>query len=227
MSTHSYTFTQVTASNGVKLNAIKTSPNSIYIRYIGASSVPAQSEYGVNGGFFSDSTLLNIAVNNDVPINGGKNDYGSGYQNVSYARGTLVWDAAEGEFSVQVVSSATSLAVLKRNAYWAQGGISMSLRSDRTWKSQAQKEKMPSIDSNANRTALVYNNTKNIWLIVTNTRCTAEEFRTAIKEKIGSGTLVDGIFLDGGGSSQYKVSEGSYNGSDSTPRKVYQMVAIR
>ncbi|MDU7472562.1 MAG: phosphodiester glycosidase family protein [Paenibacillus macerans] len=221
-----YTYAAYTASNGVKLHTIKTSPNNIWINYIGASNVPSQSYYGVNGGYFDPDTgnLLQIALNNDKPVNGTKNDYGSGYENVKVARGTLVWDATESQFSVQIVKSAADLHVIKRTRYWAQGGISMSLNSDSTWASQADKENMQNRTGNAFRTGLVYNNTNNIWLIVTDVKCTAAEFRTAIKEKVGSGTLVNGIFLDGSGSSQMKCKEKKVYGDE---REVYQMVALR
>ncbi|SEG64156.1 hypothetical protein [Paenibacillus sp. UNC499MF] len=63
-----YTFSTVTASNKVKLYAIKTSPKNIYIKSIGASSVVGQTAYGVNGGYFYDGTLLQIAVNNNIPV---------------------------------------------------------------------------------------------------------------------------------------------------------------
>ncbi|GJM74170.1 hypothetical protein HMSSN036_63860 [Paenibacillus macerans] len=221
-----YTYATYTASNGVKLYTIKTSPNNIWIKYIGASNVPEQSSYGVNGGYFirDQDVLLQIAVNNDVPVNGPKDEYGSGYENVKYARGTLVWDATESQFSVQVAKSAADLYVIKRTRYWAQGGISMSLNSDSTWASQADKENMQNRTGQAERTGLVYNNTNNIWLVVTDTLCTAAAFRSAIKEKVGSGTLLNGIFLDGSGSSQMNCKEKQAYGDK---RKVYQMVALR
>jgi len=70
-----YTFSTVTASNGVKLYSIKTSPKNITVKSIGASSVVGQTAYGVNGGYFYDGTLLQIAVNNNVAVapNGSEN----------------------------------------------------------------------------------------------------------------------------------------------------------
>lgn len=222
-----YTFSTVTASNGVKLYAIKTSPKEVYIKWIGPSSVPAQSTYGVNGGFFEGSRLLQIAVNNGNTVAPTGQGTG-GSENVSHARGTLVWDAKYEELSVQVVKTTSELALGNRNSYWAQGGISLKLSSSESvWRTQANKENIQNPDGGACRTAAVYNNTKNLWLVVTDTKTTAAKFRAAILEKIGSGTLVDGIMLDGSGSSQYKVAEGSYSGSDSTPRPVYQMMALR
>ncbi|SDM29742.1 hypothetical protein SAMN05428961_11316 [Paenibacillus sp. OK060] len=222
-----YTFTSYTASNGVVLHTIKTSPSNIVIRHVGATTVPGSGFFGINGGFFNMSTgdLLQIAVNNDVPIKGSKSAYGSGYTNYGdKARGTLVWDLSENEFSVQVVKSAADLAVVKRTAFWAQGGISMNLNSDSTWASKADNENMPNRTGSVERSGLVYNNTKNIWLVVTPTKCSAEAFRKAIKDNVGSGTLVNGIFLDGSGSSQIKCTEKSYSGDT---RSIHQMVALR
>ncbi|WP_342420336.1 phosphodiester glycosidase family protein [Paenibacillus sp. FSL E2-0178] len=220
-----YTYASYTASNGVVLNTIKTSPNNIYIKYIGAVPVTGQSTTGVNGGYFDPDTgnLLQIAVNNDVAVNG--SGYGGGSANLgSVPRGTLVWDTTESQFSVQVKQTKDQLAVVKRTAYWAQGGISMSLNSDSTWAAQADSENMQNRTGSTERTGLVYNNTNNIWLVVTLTKCTAAAFRTAIKEKVGSGTLVNGIFLDGGSSTQIKSAEKT-DGASSRP--VYQMVALR
>ncbi|QSF46214.1 hypothetical protein [Paenibacillus tianjinensis] len=223
-----YTYSKVTASNGVVLQSIKTSPNEVYMKGLpGGSTIPGQSSDGINGSFFDFGTgsLLTIAVNNDIPVGPGtKDDYGSGYQNAGYARGTLVWDSREQQFSVQIVSSAASLNVISRYQYWAQGGISMTLGNDSTWASIADQQNMPNRTGNAMRAGLVYNNTNNIWLVVTNTLCTAAQFRSAIKEKIGSGTLVNGIFLDGSGSAQLKAGTNVATGDG---RKVFSMVALR
>lgn len=222
-----YTYSQVTASNGVVLHTIKTSPNSVYMKALpGGSTIANQSTDGINGSFFdfSSGALLTIAVNNDVPVGGSKGSYGSGYENAKYARGTLVWDSREGEFSVQVVSSAAGLAVVNRHQYWAQGGISMGLNNESGWAAQADKENMPNRTGNTERAGLVYNTGKNIWLVVTNTKCSAAQFRSAIKEKVGSGTLVNGIFLDGSGSAQMRAGTPKATGDS---RKVFSMVALR
>lgn len=223
-----YTYSKTTASNGVVLQSIKTSPNEVYMKGLpGGSTIPGQSSNGINGSFFDFSTgnLLTIAVNNDDPVGpGSKNDYGSGYQNAGYARGTLVWDSQKAKFSVQIVSSAASIKVESRNHFWAQGGISMTLGNDSTWASVADQQNMPNRTGNTMRAGLVYNSANNIWLVVTNTLCTASQFRSAIKEKIGSGTLVNGIFLDGSGSAQLKAGTNVATGDG---RKVYSMVALR
>lgn len=224
-----YTYSKDVASNGVVLNSMKTSPNSVYMKALpGGSTVNGQSSDGINGSFFdfSSGALLTIAVNNDIPVAGshGKGEYGSGYKNEKYARGTMVWDSREQQFSVQVVSSAAELNVVSRNQYWAQGGISMTLNNDSTWASVADAQGMPNRTGSAMRAGLVYNTSNNIWLVVTNTNCTAAQFRDAIKEKIGSGTLKNGIFLDGSGSAQMKAGTAKASGDG---RKVYSMVALR
>lgn len=222
-----YTYSQVTASNGVVLQSIKTSPNSVYMKNLeGGSTIPGQSSDGINGSFFDFKTgdLVTIAVNNDIPVAGNKNDYGTGYANVGYDRGTLVWDSREQQFSVQIVRSAAEILVINRSQYWAQGGVSMTLGNDATWESVAIAQNLPSRTGYSERAGLVYNNTNNIWLIVTNTPCTAAQFRSAIKEKIGSGTLVNGIFLDGSGSAQLKAGTNYAYGDR---RKVFSMVALR
>lgn len=213
-----YTYGNV--STGTLLHFIKTSPNNITLKEI-AKNVTNTSEYGINGGFFYGKDQLSIAVNNGVPVRGVVGGYGSGWFNEKFSRGTLVWDKTRGKYSVQVVSSASDLDV--SDQYWAQGGISMSLQDDANWNAIANQQGMPNMTGKTSRTALVWNTGFNLWLIVTETLCTAEQFRLAIKKNIGSGTLVDGIFLDGSGSSQMKCAEKSINGDG---RSVVQMVAL-
>jgi exopolysaccharide biosynthesis protein len=208
--------------NGIVLNVIKASPNNIILKAIN-SNVLSTTDFGINGGFFYNTDLLSIAVNNDVPVKGVADGYGSGWFNEKYKRGTLVWDKSASKYSVQVVSSASDIQVTSRISYWAQGGISMGLQNESGWYDQASAEGMPNIDGKTTRTALVYNSGLNIWLVVTETPCTAEAFRSAIKGQIGSGTLVDGVFLDSGGSSQMRCAEVSIDGDGRTVR---QMIAL-
>jgi hypothetical protein len=51
-----------------------------------------------------------------------------------------------------------------------------------------------------------------------------DAYRAAIKEKIGSGTLVDGIFLDGGGSSQMQCAEYSFSGDGRVVREMVRLI---
>jgi Phosphodiester glycosidase len=217
-------YAKCTASNGVVLHTLKCSPNDVQLRSCRTSLCNMQMT-AVNGGFFdfASGALLSIAVQNDKPVKGSRGGYGSGWHNAKYARGTLVWDAAARRYSVQVVKSADELKVSDRSRYWAQGGISMSLQDEGDWQKIARQQNMPTMSGKVFRTALVYGSGLSLWLVVTNTACTAEQFRTAIKQKIGSGTLVDGVFLDGSGSSQMQSSAVKLRGDG---RKVYSIVAI-
>jgi len=219
-----YTYGSITASNGVNLRYIKTSPSDTTLQAINAN-VTDTSYFGVNGGFFYGTDILSIAVVNGEPVKGDPGDYGSGWFNSNYDRGTLIWDPVARAYSIEVIGSASEINVRDENQYWAQGGISMSLQDDSNWYNQAvNKEHMPNPDGKAYRTGLVYNSGLSIWYIVTPTKCTATQFRAAIKEKIGSGTLVDGIFLDGSGSSQMQCSEYSFSGDG---RVVREMVRLK
>nr|WP_275097548.1 phosphodiester glycosidase family protein [Paenibacillus alvei] len=189
------------------------------------TNVYSQPLAAVNGGFFdfASGALLSISVQNDKPVKGSRGEYGSGWYNAKYARGTLVWDAAARRYSIQVVKSADELQVSDRNRYWAQGGISMSLQDDARWQKIAQQQNMPNMSGKVYRTALVYGSGLSLWLVVTNTACTASEFRSAIKQKIGSGTLTDGVFLDGSGSSQLHYNSVSLRGDG---RTVHSIISI-
>lgn len=218
------TYSKCTASNGVVLHSLKCSPNDIKLQTC-RTSVCSQPLTAINGGFFdfASGALLSVSVQDDKPLKGSRGDYSSGWHNAKYARGTLVWDAATRKYSVQVVKSADELNVSDRSRYWAQGGISMCLHDDSGWERIAREQNMPNMAGKAFRTAMVYGTGLNLWLIVTNTACTAAEFRSALKQKIGSGTLVDGIFLDGSGSSQMHYKDVLLRGDG---RTVHSLVAI-
>lgn len=215
---HTYLKTIV---NGIPLHTIKTSPRNVILKALDGN-VASGSEYGINGGFFYQKGLVSIAVNNDIPCRGKKEAYGSGWFNEKYTRGTLVWDNAASKYSIQHVRDVSEIKVRDRSAYWAQGGISMNLKDNAIWKSEAVKQNMPNMTGKVGRTALVYNSGMNLYLIVTEYPCTAEAFRAAIK-KLANGTIVDGVFLDGSGSSQMKCKQVAINGDG---RIVRQMVAL-
>ncbi|MCY9708420.1 hypothetical protein M5X05_30120, partial [Paenibacillus alvei] len=176
------TYSKCTASNGVVLHTLKTSPNDIQLRPC-RTNVYSQPLAAVNGGFFDfdSGAVLSITVQNDVPVKGSRGGYGSGWFNAKYARGTLVWDAAARRYSIQVVRSAAELQVSDRSQYWAQGGISMSLQDDARWQQIARQQNMPTMSGKVFRTALVYGSSLSLWMVVTNSPCTVESFRTAIK----------------------------------------------
>jgi hypothetical protein len=206
---------------GIILDSIKTSPNNITLRKLNAN-VSNSANFGINGGFFFGLDLLSIAINDDIPVNGVKLAYGSGWFNEKFARGTLIWDAFAKKYSIQTIMSGNEIVVTDRSQYWAQGGISMSLQNA-NWKTIAEAQGMPNMTGLTTRVAMVYNSFNNLWLVITEQLCTAEDFRSAIKGQIGSDTLVDGIFLDGGGSVQMNCTENKYAGDG---RSVVQMVAL-
>ncbi|WP_342565503.1 hypothetical protein NST84_10405 [Paenibacillus sp. FSL R7-0345] len=218
---HNYEYLSAESLNGVQLHMLAVAPEDVNLR---ADSLPLRqiAAYGINGGFFYGTDLLSVAIMNDVPVNGDKGAYGSGWFNAKYARGTLVWDGTAGRLSVQTVSSGDELAVTDRSRYWAQGGISMNLQHEELWEAASQAEHLPFADEQRMRSGLVYDSDGKLWLIVTPTLCTAEAFRLAVLEAVpGEGR--EGIFLDGDGSSQLNADEAVLTG-DSRP--VVQMIAV-
>ncbi|MEC0267405.1 hypothetical protein [Paenibacillus anseongense] len=210
------------ASNGVTLHTIRTPPQNIGLKAI-TGNITDLSDNGINGGFFWQGYLLSIAVINDLPVKGQPGDYGSGWFNIDRKRGTLVWDEKAQTFTIQVVENANELKVMDRNHYWAQGGVSMGLTNPDGWAAQADSEEMPVINEKRMRSGIVYDRNNNVYLVVAPTPCTGEQFRTAILEQVGSGQLVDGLFLDGDGSSQLKVADYLLPGDH---REVYQMITL-
>jgi len=219
---HAYDFHKIQAANGVELHVIRTSPDHIALKAIDQNLVQT-GMYGINGGFFYNGDLLSIAVMNDRPAKGEPGDYGTGWYNTDVSRGTLVWDAAARIFSIQVAAHAGELHVTDRSRYWAQGGVSMKLADPAGWQTQMIAEAMPAYDEDHLRSAAAFDAGNHIWLIVTPTPCTIKQFRTAILQKIAPGQLIDGIFLDGDGSSQLRSREDKLLGDG---REIYQMLQI-
>jgi hypothetical protein len=221
-----YRYEKWSGSGGVELHTIQTTPDNISLRTID-TNVTATPYYGVNGGFFWQGALLSIAVVNGRPLKGEPGDYGSGWYNTGVnnhlKRGTLVWDGHAERFTVQIVSEADELVVADKRRYWAQGGVSMSLSDEAGWRREMIAQEMPGYDNGHMRTGLVYDSQNRLYMIVSPTRCTVEQFRTAIKERFGDRKLVDGIFLDGDGSSQLQVEHVRLPGDK---RQVYQMLAV-
>ncbi|AIQ40713.1 hypothetical protein R50912_12280 [Paenibacillus sp. FSL R5-0912] len=216
---HRYIYAE--SSGEVQLHMMSLNPEDVVLRRAG-QPLRQIAAYGINGGFFYGDDLLSIAIMNDVPVNGAPQGYGSGWFNAKYERGTLVWDGAAGAFSVQVVASGGDLAVSDRGHYWAQGGISMNLQHEELWAAAAAAEHLPFEGERRLRSGLVYDQSGKLWLLVTNSLCTAAEFRNAVQRSVpGEGR--EGIFLDGDGSSQMNADEVVLTG-DSRP--VVQMIAV-
>jgi hypothetical protein len=221
-----YQFQKLKATNGVVLYTLRTNPDNVRLQAIN-TNVTETTYYGINGGFFWEGSLLSIAVINNKPLKGVTGQYGSGWYNTGadnkFKRGTLVWDGLMKRFSVQVVGQANELLISDVDNYWAQGGVSMSLGKEFDWQNQIIIEKMPSYDEIHKRSGITYDENQQLYMIVTPTSCTIEQFRTAILEKLGKHKLVDGIFLDGDGSSQLKSRQSHLVGDH---RQVYQMLSL-
>jgi hypothetical protein len=217
-----YIYGKVIATNQMELHYLRTRPSNIMLESV-HNNVTAVPFYGINGGFFYQDDLLSIAVVNDKPVNEAVGQYGAGAANAKYARGTLVWDGSTDQLSVQVVSMVSELAVTDRLSYWAQGGISMSLGSDDHWLEQIATENAPLPIDNCLRSAAVFDKEGNLYLVVSTTKGSLASFREAIIEQIGEGNLVDGIFLDGDGSSQLRSRETKLRGDG---RPVVQMLRL-
>lgn len=204
-------------ANKVNLNVIQTSPGNIQLKALNLSAnLEHTSVIGINGGFFSDQVegttgmkkTHNIAINNGKPVIGTDKAGNNGWYN-SGNQGTIIWDAKNRKFLYKVLNNGWEVnKAVGHTNYWAQGGVSMSLGSA-NWKDTMKKEKLPNPDGLAQRTAMVYSGS-GIYLIVTDTKCTAEAFRAAIQQYFGikDGSPkndVNGIFLDGSGSSQMRA----------------------
>jgi hypothetical protein len=225
---HAYHYVKRIASNGVVLHTMRTTPDNIRLQTI-ETNVTDTPYYGINGGFFWEGSLLSIAVQDNLPIKGKPGEYGSGWYNtgtdMKLKRGTLVWDATIKQFSVQVVTHAGQLKVTNKQNFWAQGGVSMSLGAQMDWEQNMILENMPSFNEAHMRTGIVYDRQQNLYLIVTPTPCTIEEFRFAILEKLNKhNNLLDGIFLDGDGSSQMQSRFVQLEGDH---RQVFQMLILK
>ncbi|MNV46632.1 hypothetical protein D3C71_1384720 [compost metagenome] len=216
---HSYTYFEVQASNNVKLHALISRPGEITLQSADGP-LAMYSGYGINGGFFYGKDLLSIASMNDKPVAGAPRQYGSGWFNVKYPRGTLVWDEAVSSYSVQVVSSASDIQVTDRGRYFAQGGVSMNLMNNDGWEAAAEQEHLPYPGEKRLRSGLVYDADQKLWLIATPTLCTAAEFRKAVQETIVPGMPKEGIFLDGDGSAQLNSAEKRLTGDSRVLRQI-------
>lgn len=217
-----YSYFSKTSTSEVKLHVLQTMPAYVTLETIN-TNVTLTGKVGINGGFFYGNQLLSIGVVNSIPVNKEIGNFGTGSENVKYARGTLVWDGASDSLSVQVASQASEIKVKDHTRFWAQGGISMSLGDDAHWTEQSVKENAPFPDDNRLRSAAVYDQAGALYLIVSETKNSLSVFREAIISSIGDGKLVDGIFLDGDGSSQLFGSKASLPGDN---RPVVQMIRI-
>jgi hypothetical protein len=216
-------YSQIDSDNGVVLHVLHTEPSNISLNSINDNVVRSETN-GINGGFFWENQLLSIAVMDGMPANGSPKEYGSGWFNVKYVRGTIVYDRVTRRIDVQQAASVEDLHMTDATKFWAQGGVSMNLKDESSWYNVAVKEEaLPFPDDERLRSAMAYDNFGEIYLVVTSTKCTAEKFRTAIKRNVAIGNLNEAIFLDGDGSSQLLAGKVKLKGD---ARKVLQMITV-
>jgi len=216
-------YSKITAENEVVLHIIEADPDHISLVTIN-DNIVRSGKSGINGGFFWENQLLSIAAMDGIPVNGEQGQYGSGWFNAKYARGTLVYDRVTKALDVQRVASVHDLNIADSTQFWAQGGVSMNLKDDSRWYQQAViEEALPFAEDKRLRSGIVYDDSGVIYLVVSSSKCTSEQFRKAIKENIAVGKLEEGIFLDGDGSSQLLIHDIELSGDD---RSVVQMIAV-
>lgn len=214
---------QIVSDDGVVLHVLQTNPSNISLYSIN-DNVVRSGKKGINGGFFWENQLLSIAVVDGIPVNGKPKAFGSGWFNVKYARGTIVYDRVTREVAVQRAASVGELHRTDAKKFWAQGGVSMNLKDDSRWYNIAvEEERLPFPDDDRLRSAMAYDDAGEIYLIVTSTKCTAERFRKAIKRNVAVGNLNEAVFLDGDGSSQLLYDKVKLEGDG---RMVVQMIGV-
>ena len=265
---YGFSSTEVTTDGGttMTLNTIETPAGNIELLENDGTVPSSDAPAAVNGGFFDTSNLdlLNIAVNNDVPVAGQPGETGVGWANSETPRGitergTLYWDGDTNTAGIEVVSDVPELkatgVISNPDNYWAQGGISMALNdptitSPITGANEGLPQRTYDDDilgigedtGESERTALIYDDLSNngtnqadgtsetgtdVYLVTTQQEVTLGEFRSAIQQTYT--TAEDGIFLDGGGSTQIKAvnEERNFSGSDPAPgRTIPQIVAL-
>ena len=205
-------YTTYECSTGATLHVLRTQASNIkLVDYNGNGNIEDNEDFGVNGGFFSTSTMnpLSIAISDGTVICNSNNWLGGGV--VGYNGSNI--------FCMTDVQNASSVTGCNRSGTWAQGGFSMWL-GDSDWRAKMLEETpMPDhYNVKRQRTVLVADTTnKIVWLIVVTTNSfTFEGIRDVVKEYMGviGYTITDtpngvsrfkGLILDGGSSSQMRV----------------------
>lgn len=221
-------------SNGIYLHIISTTAQDIELVNLQYGKLRTSEYYGMNGGWYnpigSTRQVISLAFSNGhnvgpASIDGDQNYVGSG---------VMYWSGS----TLKVVSGVTSPSGLPiyANGTWAQGGYSMHL-GNTNWAELTLAEPAAAnvfYDSRAGKSAMVaHMSQKRVYLVITQNAATWETFRTAIQNYMGisdmganDSTTLQGIFLDGSGSSQMKSKSNGYIES-SDNRALCQIVAIR
>lgn len=243
-----------TTHGGKAVRYIEADLDTINVESISGKSVEGSGKYGINGTFFSGTTLTGIAVNRGkrVAANGDATT-GVSYKGKVYSskRGTMYYfDPAAGIhfFDTKPVGSFLEYPNSSTsNVRWAIGGY--SLHPTKAYSSSAgyyseingtgAVDKEPTADSenayrfspqsSTARTAIGYrvvNSEKKIILAVFD-----NQNAWNVREFMRGLNCTFAIMLDGGGSSQIRYKSGSSNGfwcpkPDSTMRPVHSMVTV-
>lgn len=231
MMAHTY---QKAYSNGIFLHIISTTAENIQLVNLQYHSLSSSEYYGINGGWFNPPgntrQVISLAYSDGHCV--GPNSVDGAMNHVG--AGVMYWSGT----SLQVVSGVTtpnSLPVYAAGT-WAQGGYSMHM-GNTNWASLTSAEPAASNvfnDSRAGKSALVaHMSQKRVYLIITQEAVNWATFRTSIQNFMGisdmnatDSTTLQGIFLDGSGSSQMKSKSNGYIES-SDNRALCQIVAIR
>lgn len=225
----------VTGKGYIRLRYIKTSPKNIKLTHI-SGTVPGSGLLGINAGYFDDSSqdVYSICIQNSSTVTSG-HTY-NGYYNVTSAgtkaRGTLVWDDPWRTYRLQTIEAADEITIGDPDNYWAQGGVNLFLKNDTSWNnlinSPTKGEYISDQSPNAqyNRSALLYGTSLNIYLVISETKCSLDQFRTAIKLGIDTANGIEGIILDGANATQMNVPDSSYSFMGGSSRKLPAMIQV-
>ncbi|UFS71712.1 Ig-like domain-containing protein [Geomonas sp. RF6] len=225
-------------SEKVHLYVVMADPSNISFKPLLGGTVPRQASLGINGGYFSDDEndvpefyLYSIAIMNGKSVMPAR--YG-GTGGIGKPLDTLVYDPnIKSKLFINQYYSSKTIGVSKGTTnWWAHSGNQLHLNNDSGWKTS--RRSIPYFDVSHYRDgrpiyrgAMVYGSDSGelkVWLIGTDTGCTADTFRIAINKysKDKGYRFVDGITMDGGTASQMKVDGGSYG----TGRPVAEMVYV-
>lgn len=219
----------------IRLKWIKTSPRNIKLTPI-TSTVPASKLLGMNAGFFDDASqdVYSICIQNSKTVTHGRTY--NGYYNVTSvgtkARGTLVWDDPFRTYRLQTIEAAHELSIGDPDNYWAQDGVNLFLSSNSSWSNLIHSPKKGEYISDQsptdayNRSALLYGSSLNVYLVISETKCTLDQFRTAIQLGVEPSNGTNGIALDGANATQMNIPDSNYSFLGGSSRKLPAMLQV-
>ncbi|MCM3128865.1 hypothetical protein ACFQ3J_09560 [Paenibacillus provencensis] len=222
-----------TTVNGVSgVHYISADLADVSVRSI-SGSVYSSAYPGINGTFFSGTTLVGIATKEDgvaVRANGASNANGA------YTRSTMVSynSGSSPTCAVALLSRISDFPYGTSIINWAIGGIGLYL-NDSFANEQAYIDKCVDVEhansvnsftnsGKINRTAIGYKSSNNKIVMLYLQSGSAWDCRNVLKA-LGCGF---GVLLDSGTSSQMKAKDSSFNAIhvNSKTNSVYSMVAL-